>query len=342
MSGMDMSNVPDAAILHVFYAKMVLWGAVWIGLLGLSYWLRKRFKGSSSVLHTSGDLIALRMGGGRDWLRLGLGCLWILDGLLQAQPAMSTEFVPYVLVPLIDGQPHWLANLLTQSALLWGRLPIDYDVAVVWLQISLGVVTMFGRGKWLKVALITSLVWGGCVWVLGEGMGGLFTGKANWFTGAPGSALLYVAAAGLLLSSERSWRDGVIHKVVYRGLTLLWIGEAILQALPTPGNWDGSNLYIWITNMADMAQPQFLSHMLLAFAHLLTPHFAWWNIGFIAIMILLAWMSWRYPGTLSTRTISLVWLSLTWVIGQDFGVLGGLGTDPNTAPTIALLLLSVG
>jgi len=341
MSGMDMSNVPDAAILYVFYVKLVIWGAVWIGLLVLSFWLRNRLKGSTTPLHT-GDVIALRTGGGRDWLRLGLGCLWILDGLLQAQPAMSTEFVPYLLVPLIDGQPHWLANLLIQSALLWGRLPIDYDVVVVWLQISLGVVTLFGRGKWLKAALITSLVWGGCVWLFGEGLGGIFTGKANWFTGAPGSALFYVAAAGLLLSSERSWRDGVIHRVVYSGLTVLWIGEAILQALPTPGNWDGSNLYYWITSMADMAQPQFLTHILLLFAHLLTPHFGWWNIGFIAIMTLLAWMSWRYPGTLRTRAISLVWLSFTWVFGQDFGVLGGLGTDPNTAPIIALLLLSAG
>jgi hypothetical protein len=36
--------------------------------------------------------------------------------------------------------------------------------------------------------------------------------------------------------------------------------------------------------------------------------------------------------------VTMGWLGVLWWLGQDFGVLGGVGTDPNTAPVFALVL----
>lgn len=38
--------------------------------------------------------------------------------------------------------------------------------------------------------------------------------------------------------------------------------------------------------------------------------------------------------------LTVVWLFFSWWMGQDFGVMGGVGTDPNSSPVLALLLLA--
>ena len=52
---------------------------------------------------------------GRRVLRTGLGVLWIVDGLLQAQPQMPGGFGRDVLVPGLAEGPSWLRGLPGRS-----------------------------------------------------------------------------------------------------------------------------------------------------------------------------------------------------------------------------------
>src|SRR5674476_927786 len=51
----------------------------------------------------------------RRFLRIGLGLLWLVDGLLQAQPAMPAGFVAHMLTPGITTSPGWLVEVIPVS-----------------------------------------------------------------------------------------------------------------------------------------------------------------------------------------------------------------------------------
>lgn len=53
----------------------------------------------------------------RRFLRIGLGLLWVVDALLQAQPAMPAGFVGHTLTPGISTSPGWLVDLVHPFAL---------------------------------------------------------------------------------------------------------------------------------------------------------------------------------------------------------------------------------
>ena len=153
---------------------------------------------------------------GRQILRYGLGGLWILDGLLQAQPNMfTTDFYAWypprimesVLQTAADDQPAWLAAVMKDSAHIWGLHPILFNVGAILIQLLIGVLILFGRfGRVTRSALWLSIVWGAAVWVFGEGMGGILTGS-TYFDGAPGAVLLYVIGAMLLLMPAQRWQS---------------------------------------------------------------------------------------------------------------------------------------
>jgi hypothetical protein len=48
----------------------------------------------------------------RTLVTIGLGALWMGDGLLQAQPRLITGFVPAVLVPAAAWQPRFVQALM--------------------------------------------------------------------------------------------------------------------------------------------------------------------------------------------------------------------------------------
>lgn len=337
MTGMDMSNAPTAAILWAFYLQLLTVGVVWIVVFRI-VWVKSRSDRSTLPALFRQMTQYVSRCSNRELLRLGLGCLWILDGVLQAQPDMSSEFVPYVLVPLIDGQPSWLAALLTQGVLLWGQHPLLFDALAIWVQVALGLLIAFSDGVWLRVGLIASVGWAAVIWLAGEGLGGMLTGSASWFTGAPGSALIYAGAGLLLLLPQTTWRSDRARTLIARGIAVLWLLCALLQLAPTQGNWNGSNLVQWLGSMAAMQQPAWTSGMLREFGGMVAVHYPIWNAAFAVIMVLLSWLTWRHFGSRGQIWLSFVWLAATWGLGQDFGVLGGLGTDPNSAPVVALVL----
>lgn len=275
-------------------------------------------------------------------LRLGLGWLWLLDGLLQAQPDMPRQFAPMVLVPASAGQPAWVSDLGRVAIDLWTRSTVTTDALTVFLQLGIGLAIVLGGDSLLgRGGLGASVLWGATVWMLGEGMGGLFGRGATWLTGAPGAAVLYVAAAVLLLVVPTgAWRSGRVGRRLTQAVGAFWVLAAAIQAWPYEGFWSGGRLREVFRNAASNAQPGFLRAPIDRLAVLAGHHAAGVNLVVVAVMVIVG------AGLLSGRATSAWlaatggWLAVTWWFTMDFGVLGGVGTDPNSAAPMALFVVA--
>jgi hypothetical protein len=337
MPSMTMSY-PSAIADLLFYHALLAVGAVLLVVVGGLYgWRRMR----SLPPTVASELPERPVDRYRRWLAWGLGGLWLLDGLLQAQPLMVTRFIGGFLVPLLGGQPGWLQVLIQSGIRIWGLSPIWWNVLATYIQVLIGVGLLVGRdgSRLQRSALWTSVGWGVVVWIAGEAMGSLFNG-GSILTGTPGSVFLYGAAALMLLAPAASWeRPAFLARWRY-AWAALWGLWSVLQIWPGNGWWAPGALASWVGSMAAMSQPAVLSAPLYAWAHSLAHNPVAWNAGMSAVLVILTagWV-WR-PASPWVVWGSLAALAAAWYFGQDFGVLGGMGTDPNTG-AIALLLLGV-
>jgi cytochrome oxidase Cu insertion factor (SCO1/SenC/PrrC family) len=277
----------------------------------------------------------------RVFLRRAIGIIWIIDGLLQAQPAMPGGFAQHIVAAGAIGQPHWLANLLNWEVYFWQAHPLDLAVGTVFIQVGLGVAILAGGDSALgKAGLWASIAWGLFVRVGGEAMGGTMISGATELMGAPGAVLIYVAAAALLLAPIRIWRSGQLYRRIRLGIGGLLLFGALLQAIPWEGFWTGRGLSAMFLAMGSVPQPRFFSGPVLAVAHFAQSDPILLNCLFIAVMGVLGMglASGRAPRRWTVAT--LVWLVVSWWIGQDFGALGSrTATDPNLSPLVAVMLV---
>lgn len=326
---MDMSNHPTSAILSHFYTIFGI-TVIPLILITLIVWI---------VSNRADESPAPR------WhrvLRLSLGGLWILDGFLQIQPSMSTQFIPHVIVPILDGQPAWLTNVIEKGIIIWSQHPLTYDVLSAAVQFLIGVLLILGNnGRLTRWGLGLSVTWSMLVWIFGEGMGSLFAGAPwdTWLIGTPGSSLFYFFASLILLSPTNIWYDGTIVRVGQKGLAALWATMGLIQLWPANGFWTPMGLGTNFLAMANMPQPLFLSSILVGLAHLTTHYALAMNFVLVLTMFTLSALWYRHSSPKTPLIIgTYIWLFITWWLGQDFGVLGGVGTDPNSAFIVALLL----
>ena len=277
-----------------------------------------------------------QVGPSRRWLLRAMGLLWILDGLLQMQPAMVTRFIGGFLVPQVVGQPLPIAWLVRWGISVWSLNPPILNSLAAFFQIAIGLGLLLSWGEPARRrALWASIVWGLIVWAWGEAMGGVFAG-GTWMTGAPGSALIYALVSMLLLPGDTWWERQSVSwfKLGFAGLFAL---SAILEVLPGWGQWSGA-LSGNVLAMAQMPQPSVFSRPLYVVAAGLALHPILWNAIVTGILVTLS-VAW----VLGSRNrivcgFTALWVFLTWWIGQDFGVLGGMGTDPNSGAVILLIL----
>jgi hypothetical protein len=111
---------------------------------------------------------------------------------------------------------------------------------VVWIQLGIGIwLVSVSSPRWSRLAVLVSAGWALVVWVFGEAFGGIFAPGLSWLTGAPGSALFYAAAGGLLGLASRHWRDPRLGKWLLQVSGVLLLGFAVLQAWPGRGFWQG-------------------------------------------------------------------------------------------------------
>jgi cytochrome oxidase Cu insertion factor (SCO1/SenC/PrrC family) len=276
---------------------------------------------------------------GRMLLRVGLGLLWLVDGLLQAQPTMPSGFVTSMLNPQLATAPHWLVTTIDPMLRLWEQHPVSADAATVWVQVGLGLgLLVGGRGRWAKAVVLGSIGWAMFVWVFGEVLGGLTDPSTSWLTGAPGAALFYAIGAVVLLLPWPTWRTGVAPRVVRSvvGVTLL-LG-AVLQAIHRGGYWTGLQLSGLFDDAARGGIPGPLASPIAWVSSHVVAQPSLVNAALIAMLVGLGLGLLLDVSPRAMCVVAGVVCGLAWWLGQGLGVFGGVGTDPNSGLVLIVFL----
>jgi cytochrome oxidase Cu insertion factor (SCO1/SenC/PrrC family) len=294
-------------------------------------------------------------------LRIGLGLLWLLDGLLQAQPAMAVGLPSQVIEPAAQTSPAWVQHLVNWGGTTWSYHPVQAGAAAVWIQVGIGLWLLFAaRGPLSRLAAVASVGWGLVVWVFGEALGGIFAPGLSWLTGAPGGVAYYCVAGALIALPARLWLSPRLGRLLLGGTGVFLAGMAVLQAWPGRGFWQGSlrgqpgSLTSMVQDMAGTSQPPALAALVTRFESVVIAHgFAVNLVAVMALAVLGAaltaagvagpggWLA-RRPGVLlRAAVIALGVLCVAvWVLVQDLGFFGGLGTDPNSMLPVLLVAVA--
>jgi cytochrome oxidase Cu insertion factor (SCO1/SenC/PrrC family) len=286
---------------------------------------------------------------GRALLRVGFGLLWILDGILQAQPKMAGGLAAQVIEPTASSSPAWVQHLVNWGGTIWSYHPVTSAAASVWIQIGIGGWLLVARnGPWSRLAGLASVAWGLVVWVFGESFGGIFAPGLSWLTGAPGAVLIYAVAGAIVALPEDAWRSPRLGRLLLGGIGLFFLGMAVLQAWPGRGFWKGTiggqpgTLAGMVQDMSGTMQPHVLSALVARFGSVAASN------GFavnLVVVIALAAMGAVFLTGRPRLVRYAVWFGLVfcladWVLVQDFGFWGGLGTDPNSMIPLILLFFA--
>jgi hypothetical protein len=277
----------------------------------------------------------------RRGLRLALGALWILDGLLQLQPFMfGRGYARQVIAPAADGQPrfvssgvHWAADLIAAHSAAW-------DLLFALTQLAIGVALLMRRTVVVQAALAASVAWAVGVWYFGEGLGGLGSGQFDLVTGAPGAVLLYGVLAVAAWPAPASETDNPPPPWLVVPWALLWCGAALWQVLPAQ-----RGAVALTGDLRDNAgdAPGWLASLDRSVAAHLSGSGTTTGILFVVVLAAIG-LGAIVPG-ISRRVATgagIVLATVMWVLGQSLGELyTGQSTDPNSAPLLVLLALSV-
>jgi cytochrome oxidase Cu insertion factor (SCO1/SenC/PrrC family) len=285
-------------------------------------------------------------------LRVGFGVLWLADGLLQAQPQMPGGLADQVIKPSAGSSPAWVQDLVNYGVNLWDYHPIQAASATVWIQVGIGLWMLVAvRGRSARLAGLAGAAWGLIVWAFGEAFGGIFAPGLSVLFGAPGGALLYVVAGALLALPERAWdRPWRPGRLLLGGTGAFFLGMALLQAWPGRGFWQGradgglGSLTAMIASMAGTPQPRPIDAIVSGFGNLAVAHgFA---VNLVAVIALAAvgaglLLAAVRPDARRLALIAViagaVFCLADWIVVEDLGFLGGLGTDPNSMIPLILL-----
>jgi cytochrome oxidase Cu insertion factor (SCO1/SenC/PrrC family) len=282
----------------------------------------------------------------RQVLRVGFGLLWLFDGILQAQPKLAIGLPSQVIVPIAATSPRWVQHLVNWAGTSWSYHPMQAGASAVWIQAGIGIwMLVASRGAWSRLAGLVSVGWGLVVWVFGESFGGIFAPGLTWLFGAPGAVLIYCAAGGLIALPERAWRTPRLGRLTLAALGLFLIGMAVLQAWPGRGFWQGNlngqpgTLAGMVRTMATTPQPHILSAWVNAFGTFTATHGFAVNLFAVAALAVTGGLFLTgQPRLIRPALVFFTVLCLAdWVLIEDFGFFGGLGTDPNSMIPFVLL-----
>ena len=356
MSGMNSGiNVNDPTVIAAFKTALLHQGIIALlifALLGFAWitvraWLPATAASGAAAEGTPATAAAEPSW--RQWLRIGFGLLWVFDGILQAQPKMAIGLPSQVIQPTAASSPHWVQQVVNWAGTTWSYHPMQAGASAVWIQVGIGVwMIASSRGPLSRFAGLASAGWGLVVWVFGESFGGIFAPGLTWLFGAPGAVLIYVVAGGLIALPERAWQARWLGRGILAGTGLFLIGMAVLQAWPGRGFWQGAmhhqpgTLAGMTGDMAQTPQPAFLAGWVGAFTAFEEAHgFAVNLIVVVALAAIGAAFVTGQRRLVRPAVIAFVVLCLAdWVLIEDFGFFGGLGTDPNSMLPFALLAVS--
>src|SRR3984957_9670466 len=351
MPGMNSGPSPASPILVSAFRSALLHQALIVALI--FFLVLIAWGGIRAATGGHRAAAAWREPRARTVLRIGFGLLWLFDGLLQAQPQMAGG-LPSQLTANADGSPGWVADLVNWGANLWSFHPIAAAAATVWIQVGIGLWMIFAvRGWSLRLAALSSVAWGLIVWSFGEAFGAILAPGLTVLFGAPGGVLLYVVAGALLVLPQRAWERPTIGRLILGGSGVFFLGMSLLQAWPGRGFWEGrldgqpGSLTAMVQSMTGTPQPHVLEVIVSRFGSFTESHgFA---VNVVAVIALAAagaafcLSAARSDGRLARIAVigAAVFCLADWVLVEDLGFLGGLGTDPNSMIPL-ILLFTVG
>jgi hypothetical protein len=285
-------------------------------------------------------------------LQVVLGLFWIVDAALQFQPYMfGRGFVDTFILNNAAGQPFVVGDLITHIGDFVAPDIAVWNTFFALIQVFIGVGLLFRRT--VRPALAVSFAWALGVWVIGEGLGMILTGRASALTGAPGSVFMY-GMLGLMAWPRRrrpdvDWSDrpvGVASSAAAQGIgrsvtpLAVWAGYWSLAAVLflLPDNRTPTSVTSAIVGMTT-GQPGWYSHFLTSLGSLFstTGTQTAWVLALVSVVIGLGPLVARRPGWFLAA--GAVFSFLLWISGQ--GLLGnvfiGSTTDPNTGPLVIVL-----
>src|SRR5271165_1760667 len=355
MPGMNSGlNLSDPAVVAAFKAALVHQGLIALlifGLVGLAWITIRAGLPSAAAAGTgtapeAGAAAAAAELAWRRLLRIGFGLIWVFDGILQAQPKMAVGLPSQVIEPIAASSPGWVQHLVNIGGTTWSYHPMQAGASAVWIQVGIGLwLIVAARGPLSRLAGLVSVVWGLVVWVFGESFGGIFAPGLTWLFGAPGAVLIYAVAGALIALPERAWRSRWLGRLLTAGTGAFLLGMAVLQAWPGRGFWQGishgqpGTLAGMTSTMAQTSQPGFLDAWVNAFTAFDEAHGFAVNLFVVVALAVTgaAFLSGR-PRLIRPVLIGFTVLCLAdWVLIEDLGFLGGLGTDPNSMIPMVLL-----
>ncbi len=360
MKGMSTGlGANDPTVVSAFHRALVTQGSVILvilGLTGIAWVLLHAFRlshgaASQADAPAASPRFAFPEPAARRLLRISFGLLWIFDGVLQGQPKMPLGMGPDVIQPLAAASPTWVQHLDNALVTVWSYHPVAAASAAVWIQVGIGVWLLAApRGNWSRLAGLASVLWGLNVWIFGEAFGGIFAPGLTWLFGAPGAAVFYCIAGCLIALPESVWTTPRPGRIVLRGFGAFFIGMAVLQAWPGRGFWQGElkpgavsgTLTSMVQQMSQTPQPHFLASLVSNSSGFIATH--GWEVNLFAVIALTA-----IGVTFLTARPSLVrggviagcaLCLLDWVLIEDLGFFGGVGTDPNSMIPMALVFVA--
>lgn len=273
-------------------------------------------------------------------LRLALAAAWLIDAALQFQPYMFTRAFSQMLAGSAQGNPPVIADPINWSAAIIGHHPAAANAAFATIQLLLAMGIAWRPA--VKFTLAASVAWSIAVWWLGEGLGGVLTGSASPWTGAPGAVIIYALLAMLLWPTDR---HASVSFVAGRPLgrlpaRLLWLAL-----------W-GSMAYLALQAASTAAQGthDILSSMASGGPGLITstgqgPATLLAQYGqqacailAVACEVIALGIFLPAPAARIAVILAVVAAAVIWIIGENFGaVFTGSATDPNTGPLLGLL-----
>ena len=273
-------------------------------------------------------------------LQLALAGLWVLDGLLKLQPFMFTkDFAPMTLGDAAQGAPGWLAGPMNWASRLVQAHPVGLMALFALAELAIGCGIAVPRT--LKPALVACMLWVPFLWFFAEGLGGLASGSAGPFSGAPGASVLYGLLAVLLWPADRSGPSEAVRFVGANAAKAVWLVLWGLLAFLAfrPVNTAPDAFSSVISGNTDNAPTWYAS--------LLHSAAAWTSgrggelgvvfgilLAFVAVSVLLPWPRVVRAG----MVLAVVLAAFIWVFGEGFGMpFTGMATDPDTGPLLALL-----
>jgi cytochrome oxidase Cu insertion factor (SCO1/SenC/PrrC family) len=284
----------------------------------------------------------------RRLLRVSFGLIWIFDGILQGQSSMPLGMTTQVIEPTAATSPAWVQHLVNSGATIWSNHPITAPASAVWIQVGLGLWLLVApRGNWSRLAGIATVFWGLVVWIFGEAFGGIFAPGLTWAFGAPGAVLFYCFAGVLVALPDRTWTSPRLGRVVLSVMGAFFLGMAVLQAWPGRGFWQGElhatntpgTLTGMVQQMSQTPQPGFLASWVASFASFDAAH--GWAVNLFLVIFLaalgIAFLSGRTSLVRIAMYVGIVVCIADWVLIEDLGFLGGVGTDPNSMIPMALV-----